>query len=492
MTCSVTTIENVPNVTAEDLQKAGYQFPVPFLFELEQGEIYAEEVVRIVPGKRMLVFGTWRGMPVAAKLFFDKKHAKRHADEDAKGIKLMQDYKIPTPILHYQGSGYEQPVEVLIFERIAHSKDLYKLWQQRESDQAVLPILHAVMIELATQHVLGLVQEDMHLGNYLISGKLIYTLDGSDIKATGSLLSKKESMQNLALLLSQLGAGIQTLQESLFLHYARARGWLLKAMDTFDLKLLIKQCDAMRWQDFQKKIFRNSTQFQTYKRLGWRGMLARRANGKDMQAFLQNPDSVFNQENVVYLKKGRSSTVIKTVLDGKTVVIKRYNLKDIWHRLRRMWRSTRAELSWRLAQKLSLFQVNTPTPLAYVESYWFGFHGKSYFVMEHIEGQDVKQFLAPFEKEPYRAASAMQRICKLLHSLQQLELTHGDLKSSNIIITADEQPYLIDLDGAKEHFTLAGLRTAWREERQRFLQNFDDLPALHQVLLRLMQPQLPG
>lgn len=484
--------DKVRNVTADDLLNAGYQFPVPFLLELEQGEIYAEEIVRIVPGRRMLVFGTWRGMPVAAKLFFDKKNAKRQAEADANGIKLMQEYKIPTPILHYRGSGYEQPVEALVFERIAKGKDLYNLWQHRESDQAITPILHAVMIELATQHVMGLVQEDMHLGNYLIAGKLIYTLDGGDIKSTKSLLPKKESMQNLALLLSQLGAGIQSLQENLFLHYARARGWLLKSMDTFDLKLLIKQCDLQRWQDYQRKIFRSSTQFQPYKKLGWRGMVTRRADGSEMQAFLQNPESAFQREDIVTLKKGRSSTVIKTVLDGRTVVIKRYNLKNLWHRLRRMWRTTRAEHNWRLSQKLALFQVNTPTPLAYVEAYWFGFHGKSYFVMEHVEGKDVKQFLTPFEDEPYRAASAIQRICKLLLSLQQLELTHGDLKATNIIINADEQPFLIDLDGAKEHFTLAGLRTAWREERQRFLENFEDLPVLRQVLLRSMQPQLPG
>lgn len=473
-------------VTADDLLTADYQFKTPFLLDLGVDELYAEKILRLVPGRRMVVFATWRGMPVVAKLFFDKRRARQQADADAKGIKLLEENKIPTPPLKHMGATADKRVYALIFERIKDSHDLYELWSQRESEEELIPTLHAVMIELATQHVLGIKQQDMHLGNYLIADKIIYTIDGSDVAATGNLLSKSESMENLALLLSQLGAGVVPLQESLFMHYARARGWLLKPSDTLDIKFLIKQHDVSRWQDYQKKIFRSSTDFLPYKRLGQRGMLMRTAHQTEMQAFLCNPDSVFKKPDVMMLKNGRSSTVIKTMLDGREVVIKRYNMKNILHRLRRMLRHTRAEHCWRLAQKLCLFHVKTAAPLAYVESNWFGIRGKSYYVMEYVPGVDIKTYLEPFEPEPYRAARLIQRVCQLLESLQQLEITHGDLKATNMIVNDKQQPVLIDLDGANEHLTLSGLRQAWREEIQRFLRNFVELPSLSQIMQRLL------
>jgi len=473
-------------IMANELQKADYQFQFPFSLDLGTDELYAERLLRLVPGKRMVVFGMWRGMPVVAKLFFDNRRAKQQAEADAKSIKLLEDHKIPTPALRFTGATSDQRVHALIFERITNGEDLYALWTQRESNQDLLPVLYAVMIELATQHVLGIKQQDMHLGNFLIAGKLIYTIDGSEVVATNNLLPKAESMENLALLLSQLGAGVTSLQESLFLHYANARGWLLRPADTLEIKYLIKQNDFNRWQDYQKKILRSSTDFLPYRRLGVRGMLMRTANLPEMQAFLQDPDSVFNKEYKELLKNGRSSTVIKVMLDGREVVIKRYNMKSIWHRLRRMFRHTRALHCWRLAQKLSLFQVKTAPPIAYVESNWLGIRGKSYYVMEYVPGPDIKTYLAPFETEPYSAAIVIQRVCQLLASLQQLEITHGDLKATNMIVNDRQQPVLIDLDGANEHLTLTGLRQAWREEIHRFLCNFVEQPTLAQIMQRLL------
>lgn len=489
MTCTVTMPTEVAKpgiVNADDLLKADYQFTTPFLLDLVTDELYAERVLRLVPGKRMVVFGTWRGMKIVAKLFFDKRRAKQQATADAKGIQLLEEHKIPTPTLQFSGTSEDNRIHALIFERIQDGHDLYELWTERQSDQDMLPILHAVMIELATQHVLGVQQKDMHLGNYLIAGKIIYTIDGSDVTASGRLLSKVESMNNLALLLSQMGVGITALQESLFLHYARARGWLIKPTDTLDLKFLIKQNDLSRWQEYQKKIFRSSTDFLPYQRLGQRGMLLRAANKPEMQAFLKDPDSVFAKSDVQMLKKGRSSTVIKVTIDGREVVVKRYNMKNAWHRLRRMFRQTRAEHCWRLAHKLCLFQVKTAAPVAYVESNWFGLRGKSYYVMDYVPGVDIKTYFMPFETEPYRAATLIQSVCQLLASLQQLEITHGDLKATNMIVNHKQQPVLIDLDGANEHLTLSGLHHAWRDEMQRFLRNFDDMPALLQIMQRLL------
>src|SRR3990167_9125560 len=375
MTCTVT----MPVETSwDDLSHADYQFATPFLLELEEGEFIAEKVVRLLPGRRMVAFGTWRGVPVVAKIFYDRKHAGRHRATDASGVRAMANNKIPTPVMHYDGNGRDKRIQVLIFERLQKAKDLEIIWQERESNESVLPLLQAVMIELATQHVLGVQQKDMHLGNFLIENKIIYTLDGAQVEQHDELLSKEVSMENLALFLSQLGVGIEGLQENLFLYYAKARSWLLKPQDSVNLQLLIKKHHESRWKRFEKKIFRHSSDFVAVKRLTKRGMAKREFSGKEFHSFLQFPDVVFSHSDTVLLKNGRSATVIRATLDGHDLVIKRYNMKNIRHRLRRALRMTRAQKSWRLAQKLCLFYVNTAAPVAYLETNICGVRGTSY------------------------------------------------------------------------------------------------------------------
>jgi hypothetical protein len=106
-----------------------------------------------------------------------------------------------------------------------------------------------------------------------------------------------------------------------------------------------------------------------------RGMMRRDHAGVEFHQFMQQPETVFARADAIMLKNGRSSTVIRVNLDGLELVVKRYNMKNIWHRLRRALRHTRAHQSWRLAQKLNLFYVNTAKPVAYLEANVLGMRG---------------------------------------------------------------------------------------------------------------------
>lgn len=486
MTCTVTMPNDLSaelrSVNWKDLQRANYQFAAPFLVVLEDGEFTVQQIVRLIPKRRMVVFGLWKGQPAVAKLFYDRRHAVRHANEDSVGVKVLVERSIPTPALLCQSKTSDRRIHALIFERIQKGVDLEKIWQTRASNESVLNILHGVMIELATQHVLGVKQNDMHMGNFLIDGKTIYTLDGADVEAQNEILSIESSMNNLALFLSQLGSGVDALQENLFLYYAKSRGWLLKPQDKTSMRLQIKKWNESRWQKYEKKIFRNSTDFTAIKRFAAQGIVRRDYAGKEFMAFTQQPDAVFARPDAVMMKNGRSSTVININLDGRELVIKRYNLKNFWHRLRRAFRMTRARKSWRLAQKLNLFYINTAKPIAYLESNLFGLRSTSYYVTERVQGVDIKKHLQQYAAEPDTALNVVRRVVAMLKSLARLEVTHGDLKASNIIMNENLQPVLIDLDGAAEHASAAGLRKAWNAEVQRFMRNFDDLPALSAVV----------
>ena len=72
--------------------------------------------------------------------------------------------------------------------------------------------------------------------------------------------------------------------------------------------------------------------------------------------------------------------------------------------------------------------------------------------------------------KPEKIQNMVKRISLLLKNVAKVEITHGDLKITNILINAAEQPVLIDLDGAAEHGSLSRLRKAWQNELARFWQ----------------------
>lgn len=473
--------EGLGTLTWNDLYTANFSLTQPFCLRLDNNELFiCEKIIRLVPKKRLVVFGLWRGEKAAAKLFIDPRHAKRHIEKDAAGIKSLQKNKIPTPELLNIGETIDHRVQVLMLKRILHSKSLDEIWQERRltTEDNLLIILKAVVIEIATQHVLGLLQHDLHLKNFLLTEKTIYTLDGAQFETFPHLLSRNISINNLALFLSQLGIAEDALQEILFKHYNQARGWTVKPEDIVELFFLIQKWNEARWKNFEKKIYRDCTQFACIKH--WKSfcMYDRSYYGPELLQFLTNPERDIYFSKGKLLKAGRSATVFKIKMDKRDYVVKRYNIKNGWHRLRRFFRPTRAASSWRWAQKLSLFGILTAKPVAFIEQRFLGVRGKSYYITEYISEENAADYFLKNSAYPLKINSMVEKICSLLKSLIKMEITHGDLKITNILINENEEPVIIDLDGAMEHFSLYGLKKTWKKDLERFLQNFSDNPML--------------
>jgi len=444
----------------------------PFLLQLEDGsQLTVQEILRLMPGKRVVVAGTWQEKAVVAKIFFDAQKAMRHAEKEKKGHAVLTKRKILTPALLHHAATEDRRVHVLFYEHVQQAKSLQAIWQKQQSDAEIITLLKTIIYELATQHVLGLQQHDLHMGNFLLKEGKIYTLDAAQITAEEFLLSREQSMQNLALLLSQLGPTHQGLQHLLFEYYAWVRGWVVRDKDFAEMARLIKACYQKRWQAYRKKITRNCTQFIKHSSLTRFVVQRRDMQGKEIAQFIENPEAYFQDEHVQMLKAGRSSTVIKLNLDGKTYVAKRFNMKNLMHRLRRCMRPTRAAHGWSIAMKLELFGLRTARPVAFIENRFFGMRGASYLLMEYIEGPDLVAFM---QSNPDQIEETVAKVANMLKAWVSLELTHGDLKASNILINQHHMPLMIDLDGCQEHVSVLSLEHAWKKEIKRLLENFKD------------------
>jgi RIO-like serine/threonine protein kinase len=118
-----------------------------------------------------------------------------------------------------------------------------------------------------------------------------------------------------------------------------------------------------------------------------------------------------------------------------------------------------------------------------------GLRGKSYFVMEFVDGVHAGNYFETYREDDPIFATMAARILTLFINLVHLSITHGDLKMTNILIE-DQRPILIDFDGMVEHRTQLGLKRAFRKEMERFMENWEKNPGVYALFEKMIAPMV--
>ena len=204
-----------------------------------------------------------------------------------------------------------------------------------------------------------------------------------------------------------------------------------------------------------------------------------------MAALLSNPDRALADGDTMFFKKGRGSTVGRIRVDGRGLVVKRYNIKGFWHALKRCSRTTRAARSWRNAHRLLALDISTPRPVALLEKRFGPFRSTAYFINEYVEGPRATNF---FKKGDLRLQRTVaRRIVEILEKLKTGMISHGDMKATNIIIHR-EKPLLVDLDAMRAHSKGRSFESAHRKDVRRFQKNWADMPETGELFKDLIRP----
>ena len=454
--------------SAESLRAGGRRLLVPCTVALEGGgELAIERWLRILPGKRLTGVGRWNGRTVLAKFFVAKRGAERHWQRECRGIDSLKAHGLPTPALlasgRLEGDGHFVLTEYL--------------------DSAQCPSATAAG-ELATvfeavgrMHARGILQEDVHLGNFLLAGGGLHVIDGDAIRPARS---GRACLGNLALLFAQLTpADCRAWQAALLAAYRR--GHPGPALEAAQLEAAIARAREARLADYLDKCLRDCSLFKSARRAD-RFFSMLREEADFLAPLMADPDAWLEQG--ISLKRGRSATLALVELEGRKLVIKRYNIKSAVHALSRAWRPSRAWHSWVEAHRLRFLGIPTPRPLALIERRLGPLRGRAWLISEHCEGPNLQERLAAENGLPPGIAEAVRR---LFARLAEARLSHGDLKASNFLCSGDEL-CVLDLDAMRRHDSEAAWRKAWLKDRARFLRNWPEGGAIRREMEAALPP----
>jgi tRNA A-37 threonylcarbamoyl transferase component Bud32 len=490
---------------AEFLRRADFGLEFPFVVLLGAGPVdataggagdgpAAERLVcyrrlRLLPGKRLVCAGEWRGRKVVVKFYFAPRKARRHWRRELAGLEALAAAGLATPA-RLMAWPEREGVAGLILEELAAARTLLELWRAAADAAERFACLAAVTSEIAAHHRAGLVQSDIHWSNFLFSRGRVYTIDGDAVRAgaAGRELGRPVSRENLALFLAEPEAGIDEHLPALWPLYCERRGWQPRSGEVAKLAAAIRRHRFVKAGKFIAKTGRDCTAFICRREPG-RLLLAdrRRLFSPAFAELLARPDDLLAAGTV--LKAGNSATVVRVRTEEFDLVVKRYNIKNLRHALRRGPRPSRAWISWRNAWRLDWWGIATPKPWAMIEKrVGGGWRSTAWFISEYVPGRPASELLPELDPAGPELAAWLERFAALLRRLYELRLSHGDFKATNFWCGADGCLYLLDLDALRAWpavITPAFRRAAARDHR-RLLANWRGLPHLEAAFERIL------
>ncbi len=469
-----------------ELQHAGRAPLLPLVVELPDGNLRLLSLLRVLPGQRYVGEAEWRGQRVLAKVFVGAK-AQRHHARECEGARWLHDQGLPTPRLLAEGCN-EQGGWVL-FEFLAEAVSLAAEWHAAQDasgfSAAQQRIAQVALAAIGVLHSRGLWQDDLHLDNLLRHAGQLLWIDGGGVCAetVGQPLSAAQALENLGTFFAQLPVEVETHLDALLpLYQATAPHTPLNARQLHEP---IARQRQWRLRDFIKKTVRDCTLFHRQCKTGSH-YVGRREWADDVFPILENADAVIARGES--LKQGGSATVVRVKFEGRWLVIKRYNLKNTWHWLKRCWRPTRAWHSWIEGNRLDFLGISTPKPLAVREERRFGLRGRGWLITEYTGGVDILSHFAGYTEsrppEPQLIA-----LDYLFNTLLRERISHGDFKGTNLF-WQNGRWVLIDLDAVQQHRCPRRFARAYAKDRARFLRNWPADSALYQLLDQRL-PQVP-
>lgn len=452
------------NLNAAALIRAGRSVPEPFQLAVAGSdgrlmEVTIKKILRLLPARRIVAVAETNGVELLVKIFVGRS-AARYIRREIRGVTALREAGLATPALLWQGQLPEGGGHVVAFEFINGASDLMDVWSLCRGPEKE-HLLKQVTSELSSMHTAGVVQNDIHPENFLIQGDRILTIDGGDVRRQGSgPLNESLSLKNLGLFLAQFQAEIDDAIPDLLVAYCALRGWSFSEKKLETLLGIVRAQRAARKHNHISKAFRECTRFTCRRQFSRFSVCERKYDSPEMRAILAHPDSYMASGKL--LKDGNTATVARIEGPDGPLVVKRYNIKGLMHWLERVFRPSRAWVSWANSFRLEFLEIKTPPPVAMIEERIGPLRKRAYFITEYVEGQTADQLTGPDVRD-----TGLKALAEVVTSLAEAGISHGDMKASNFLLTP-EGAVVLDLDAMRDNADAALIR----RDQERFLENW--------------------
>lgn len=410
--------------------------------------VLCDNLLRCVEGRRQVYEASWGNKKTIVKVFSHIISAKKHTNREWYGLINLQKQGLNAPKPLFYGKTQDNLWAVVI-EKITDSTTAIDCLNETKDKAEKLNLLLKICQVIAKQHNKGILQNDLHLGNFLIANDQIYALDPGQMRFLPSELTRNESIRQLAMLLASLPNNDRQFIWILSREYFRVRKWNFQKSDEKLLsRLLIVQTKTAIRKSLKKwlRTSKKSIQIETddYSIVFDRDF----CNRTESLDLLERIDNLMDQGRI--LKDGNTCYVSRLTWNNQDIVIKRYNHKGFIHSFRHTIKGSRARRAWIQAHRLDMLEVATPKPLAYIEQRKGGLIWTSYLITEYVQGREFCYFLEDQNISEQDRSQTKQQVIDLLDNIGKYKISHGDLKHSNILIT-QKGPTITDLDAMKVH-----------------------------------------
>ncbi len=440
---------------------------VPFSLNLACGTLEATQMLRLLPGRRVVCRATCADTEVVAKLFIHPNPAKRQRDyrRELDGHTRLRNAAITTPEL--LGHANCDDVNYILYRYIPASTNLGSIIKTQPDDASLRWCQRAVAV-VALMHANALRQIDLHVDNFLVADGQLYTIDCGDIAPLSAVawLRRRQIITNLADMLSQLPLAYDRHLDSLLSSYAAAnpQRWQPSAAA---VRARMWRWRRWRMRNYVKKAARTCSEFVARRRHDELRVCRRDHSDSAWQHLYDTIDAAVEQGQ--RLKDGNSATVARCSCAGEEIIIKRYNIKNRRHALSRALRPSRAWHSWCSAQRLNVLGIATPQPIAVIEKRRGPLRHTAYYISRYDGAADL---LCRYNRPDAEVSPRhLYLITQLFTALRATRISHGDLKANNLLIDNDHLA-IIDLDAMRFHRWECTFRRAQRRDMERFMRNW--------------------
>ena len=228
-------------------------------------------------------------------------------------------------------------------------------------------------------------------------------------------------------------------------------------------------------QDLKKE--NSSSSYITGKEEGRRWIAKKPFFNEGLSEVIANPDEFMLKGEEVKFEAGNH--VVGLDLPKHSIFIKKFQVKGLFHYLRKFFSPTRAITAWKAIHWLNAAGIKTINPIGVIETYDSFTTTKSYLITLKQSGERVDQMKITENLENLISS----KMSAFIKRLTWISFNHGDAKGSNFFL--DKNSLIVsDLDASYKRYFQFTLTNKLAKDKKRILRSFEGYPKVKESLSR--------